>query len=147
MARQSALLEPVLAPEAEVPDIKRLEAALPKDESSAQLIGANGERILIPQSVFHLLKAIIGMLARGQAVHLVPFDKELTTQEAAELLNVSRPYLVKLLEQNVLPFRMVGTHRRIRFTDLMTYKQIRDRECDKGLAELTRLSQELGLYD
>ena len=74
-------------------------------------------------------------------------EEEPTTQEAANLLNVSRPYLVKILEQGVIPSVKVGTHRRIRFEDLDMYKRQRDAGRRKSLAELTQMSQDLGLYD
>ncbi|HZR43328.1 MAG TPA: helix-turn-helix domain-containing protein [Ktedonobacteraceae bacterium] len=73
--------------------------------------------------------------------------KELTTQEAADILNISKAYMIKLLEQGDIPFIKVGTHRRILLDDLMDYKQRRDASRKKSLAELTQMSQELGLYD
>lgn len=78
---------------------------------------------------------------------VIPVDEELTTQEAADILNVSRPYLVSLLEQGVIPFVKTGTHRRIPLGDLLEYKTRRDAQRRKALTELTQLSQELGLYD
>ena len=77
----------------------------------------------------------------------MPIDRELTTQQAADLLNNSRPYLVKLLEQGESPYTKTGTHRRIRFSDLMNYKVRRDGQRAEALTELTQQSQELGLYD
>ena len=77
----------------------------------------------------------------------MPVHMELTTQEAADLLNVSRQYLVRLLEDGAMPFTKTGTHRRIRFGDLMAYKRARDATRRQGLKRLTRLSEELGLYD
>jgi excisionase family DNA binding protein len=81
------------------------------------------------------------------SISIVPINKELSTQEAADILNVSRPFLVKLLESGVIPFVKVGTHRRIRFIDLMEYKKHRDEETQKGLIEIMRISEEEGLYD
>jgi excisionase family DNA binding protein len=70
-----------------------------------------------------------------------------TAQEAADILNVSRPFLIKLLEEEKIPFIKVGTHRRIRFSDLMDYKQRRDEKRERALEEIAQLSQELGIYD
>jgi excisionase family DNA binding protein len=103
--------------------------------------------LLLPASLFQLLRQAVTELAHGQVVTLVSCNKELTTQQAANLLGVSRPYLIKLLEQGEIPFVRTGTHRRILFDDLMAYKERRDAGRRKDLASLTQLSQELGLYN
>ena len=112
-----------------------------------KLVGPDGSAVALPAAIAHLITAAVRRLAQGQSVRLVAVDKELTTQQAAELLNISRPYLVKLLEQGEIPYTMTGTHRRIRFPDLMQYRARRDRQRAHVLTELTQLSQELGLYD
>ncbi|MCO7516112.1 helix-turn-helix domain-containing protein [Pseudomonas guariconensis] len=99
----------------------------------------------LPTSALRLLVDILGELAQGNSVRVVPIHAELTTQEAADLLNVSRPHLVKLLEEGKLPFHKAGRHRRVLFSDLMTYKQKRDQASRKALDELANLSEELGL--
>ncbi|MFX6759798.1 helix-turn-helix domain-containing protein, partial [Acinetobacter baumannii] len=81
----------------------------------------------------------------GNAVKVVPVHAELTTQEAADLLNVSRPHFVKLLEDGVLAFHRTGKHRRVRFADLMQYKEARERASEQAMAELAQQSQELGM--
>jgi excisionase family DNA binding protein len=93
-----------------------------------------------------LLGALLAELAKGNAVTLMPHHAELTTQEAADLLNVSRPFLVGLLESGHLPHHKVGTHRRVRFADLMIYKRRRDVESEAALRELAALSQDMKLY-
>ena len=86
-------------------------------------------------------------MMHGRAISIVPVNKELSTQDAADILNVSRPFLVSLLEAGAIPFIKVGTHRRIRFIDLMEYKKRRDEETERGLEKIVRISEELGLYD
>ena len=112
-----------------------------------QVIDADGtsETVTIPSAAFRLLVAIVAEMASGNAVRLIPHHAELTTQEAAEILNVSRPYLVRLLDDGRIPFRRVGTHRRVLFKDVATYKAEHRRVRRAALDELTRLDQELGL--
>jgi excisionase family DNA binding protein len=103
------------------------------------------ETVTIPTAAFRLLVTILAEMANGNAVRLLPHHAELTTQEAAELLNVSRPYLVRLLDDGKMPFHRVGTHRRVLFKDVMTYRSERRRLRGAALDELTRLDQDLGL--
>lgn len=104
--------------------------------------------LVLPTSALRLLVDILGELALGNAVKVVPVHAELTSQEAADLLNVSRPHLVKMLEEGAIPFTKTGRHRRIRFSDLMAFKQQRDAESQEAMEELVRQTRELGLgYD
>ena len=102
-------------------------------------------QILIPQAVVRLLVETLKQMARGRAVTLLPIHSEVTTQQAADLLNVSRPYFIKLLDEGKLPFKLVGRHRRIRFEDLMRFKHQDDLERDEAFDEMVRMSQEMGL--
>jgi len=100
------------------------------------------ETIELPAGAVSLLQAILEDMASGRGVTIVPQNAELTTQQAADFLNVSRPFLVQLLEQKKLPFRMVGTHRRIRFEDVLRYKENTDAERRKVLDQLATEAQE-----
>jgi hypothetical protein len=97
----------------------------------------------LPTSALRLLIDILAQLAEGNAVKVVPIHAELTTQEAADLLNVSRPHLIKLLETQKLPYHKTGKHRRVRFVDVMAYKTDRDRSNEQVLAELAQQAQAL----
>lgn len=109
-------------------------------------VGA-GERatITVPRAAFGLLVEILDQMADGNDVAVIPHARELTTQEAAAILNVSRPYVIGLLEQGRIPFHKTGTHRRIRLADLLAYKKHQDEVSRRALAELTAEAQELGL--
>jgi len=126
-------------------DVERLINAAPL--RSAQLVGPDDERVSIPTSLYEALRRIIPLLVRGDAVSLVPVHQEVTTQQAADLLNVSRPHLITLLDRKQIPFTKVGTHRRIRFVDLMRYKLRRDAERRQAINEMTALAEEFGAYD
>lgn len=99
----------------------------------------------VPVGAFELLQEILSQMGRGNAVTILPVHAELTTQEAADMLNVSRPYVVKLINERRLPFRKVGTHRRIRLEDLVAYKRRDDEKRDQVLDALASEAQELGL--
>lgn len=117
------------------------------EPAAYRLVSPAGEVIELPESVFLLLGRIIEVLARGDAITVVPVGKELTTQQAADILNVSRQYVVRLLDEGRIPYRKTGTHRRIRMEDLLAYKRQRDRDRIASLDDLSQLSQDFGGYD
>lgn len=110
-----------------------------------QIEGDDSETIEIPYAALRLLANILAQMAQGNAFTLIPIHAELTTQQAAELLNVSRPFVIGLIENHELPCRRIGTHRRILFKDLTDYKSKMDAERLNVMAELTREAQELNL--
>ncbi len=113
----------------------------------AELHAADGSVAELPDSVREGLRQLVAGLDESGAVTVNAVDKELTTQEAADLLNVSRPYLVKLLDEGVIPSRMVGTHRRVSAADVLAYDRVYRARQLEGLREIIRLSEEMGLYD
>jgi excisionase family DNA binding protein len=117
--------------------------ALLKREPPYVVLGAEGNRVELPASALEALRMVVDAMSHGQAVTLIPHAKELTSQEAADILYVSRPHLIKLLDRGELPFHRVGTHRRIKIEDVLAYRDRRDAEQRAALNELTRLSEEL----
>lgn len=103
------------------------------------------QKLLLPATAIRLLLDLLTEMAAGNAITLIPVHAQLTTQQAADVLNVSRPFLVSLLEQGKIPHVKVGTHRRILFEDLMRYKKDIDRERQKALDELIRESEKLNI--
>jgi excisionase family DNA binding protein len=99
----------------------------------------------LPPVVTRLLMDILDETAAGRAVSLVPLEPEITTQQAADLLNVSRPYVVGLIEKGTLPARMVGNHRRLPLQDVLAYKADSRAKRRQALHELAAYDQELGL--
>lgn len=110
-------------------------------------IEETGEKIKIPLNAFKLLVQILGEMREGKPISLVPIASELTTQAAAEMLNCSRPHVVKLLEDGVIPFTKVGRHRRIKLVDLQRFQLKSKEESKARLIEMMSDAEELGLYD
>lgn len=103
------------------------------------------EVVEIPSVALPFLVEALEALAAGNSVRVVPIHSELTTQEAANILNVSRPHLVKLLEQGALPFTMTGRHRRVKLADVIEFKAQRDEVSRQAMTDLAAQAQELGL--
>ena len=105
----------------------------------------DGTDLPLPKAVTPLLIHLLTEMAQGNAVTLIPVHAELTTQEAANLLNVSRPHLVRLLEEGKIPFHKAGTHRRVKFADLEVYKQQFEKARAAALDELAAQAHDLGM--
>ncbi len=129
--------------------LERISQIVTSGKSDVSLRIQNGKQlgadIILPASVLRLLKGILAEMAQGHGVALLPVEAELTTQQAADFLNVSRPYLIRLLEDRKIPFRLVGQHRRVRLDDLLAYKRKDDEERRRVADELAADAQELGM--
>ncbi|MFP5497793.1 helix-turn-helix domain-containing protein [Pseudomonas sp. SDT2931_S440] len=146
-------------PKTVLPLEKEVEAAVQGQRALASLLSTKFETqridifdkedkphtLVLPTSALRLLVDILGELAIGNAVKVVPVHAELTSQEAADMLNVSRPHLVKMLEEGAIPFTKTGRHRRIRFSDLMAFKQRREDESQEAMDALAQQAQESGM--
>lgn len=138
----------VVASEQERDVLQRLEQILA--DRPDRRIGIHGDDdsfIEVPESVQAVVREVIRILAKDEAVSVSAIDRELTTQQAADLLNMSRTYFTQLLDRGDIAFHRVGTHRRVRVQDLLEYKRGRDARRRDGLQRLTRKSRRLGMYD
>lgn len=142
---------PVLPSEAEAILAKKSSRILAsrmrvKGPVQLRLLGKFGEETVgIPAPAARMLVQILEEMAKGNAITLTPIRAELTTQEAADMLNISRPSLIQLLDEGKIEFRKVGTHRRVRFESLVAYKRRLDADRRAALAELAAYDQELGI--
>jgi excisionase family DNA binding protein len=147
-------MTPVAAPPEQRAQVAALSRAMngmvqpPKRRApKCQLVGPNGEATSIPESVFYVLERVAEVLASGDSITVVPVGKEVTTQQAADVLNISRQYLVRLLDEGRIPFRKTGKHRRLRIEDILAFKEQRDKDRRAGLRELSRFTQDFGGYE
>lgn len=136
---------PIFDPDPQASNIAELKKLL--DKSHPKLVASDGEEIYLPESLYQLLRQTTHLLNQGKGVTIVPNDRYLTTQEAADLLNVSRPYLYKLLDEGQIEFEKIGTHRRITVENIVKYKEVRDKQRRKAIEELVDSSCELGFYE
>ena len=136
-------------------DVELAKAALRKirphqDGASAGNAQEDADRLFaplgLPKGVVQLLVTMLRETAEGHVVTLIPGQKEMTTQEAAEFLNVSRPFLIRQLNNGQLPYRLVGKHRRIKFEDLLSYQRSCAVNQDRALQDLVELSEDMKLY-
>lgn len=114
---------------------------------AALLRSPEGHETLIPEEVYGALRDVVEALRRGQAITVAPHDTVLTTQEAADLLGISRPTFVKILERGEVAYTKPGRHRRVLLSDVLAYQRRSSEATRRGLDELVAISEEAGLYD
>jgi excisionase family DNA binding protein len=110
------------------------------------LLGPDGEQVPLPEEVYRVLVEVVEALREGKVITLVPRTQRLTTQEAADFLGVSRPTMVKLLEDGKIPYEQPGRHRRILFTDLLAYTRRQHANRRAALDRMTEDASEAGIY-
>jgi len=143
MATAPAVHQPLEAESAEIRELYRLFLL----EKAPALVGPDRHSIPIPESIYNVLLQVIGYMIQGKGVSVVPVMEELTTQRAANMVGVSRPFFINLLNQGEIPFHKTGTHRRIFLKDLLAYRKRRDQERRHILEELAKRELQDGTYD
>jgi len=135
----------ITASAAEEQELRILSRAL--EGHRAALVGPGDDRIPLPEPICRVILQAVRLLEKGEGVMILPSTQEMTTQSAANLLGVSRQYLVQLLEQGKIPFHKVGTHRRVRLKDVLAWRKQRDARRRKMLDEIAREAVADGTYD
>jgi excisionase family DNA binding protein len=140
---------PVLPPSdpTERLELDELATLLTGGSGDAAMVAPDGTLVHLPPAVYDVLSQVIAAMRAGRAITVAPLAQRLTTQEAADLLGISRPTLIKLLEDGKIPFEQPGRHRRIRLDDLLAYRDRHRTERSKALDELVQQTEALGLYD
>jgi excisionase family DNA binding protein len=143
----SRMQEETVLPPQDAEALTAVEAILVRHDDSLSLVAADGSEVGLPEELRAVLTRIVTSMRRGQAITLAPHALRLTTQQAADLLGVSRPTLVKLLVDGKIPYETPNRHRRIRLIDLLNFQSTRRSERRQTVQDLSREAQELGMYD
>jgi len=140
-----ATREPITLPATEQGQVRDLERML--DRGAPALVSASGERLVVPPTVYEVLRKVVELMAEGKSVTLLPDNQVVTTQRAADLLGMSRPFFIKLLETGAMAHHRVGNQRRVYLRDVLEFARKRDEERQAALDRLSRQAVEVGLYD
>lgn len=137
----------VLPSESSRPTLIAMSKLLEPGHERARLVGPDGTAVELPDQVYQVLRDVAAAMSRGLAITVAPHNTLLTTQEAADLLSISRPTLVRLLTDGLIAFELRGRHRRVRLADLLDYQRTVRTERRKVLDQMTRDAEDDGLYD
>jgi excisionase family DNA binding protein len=136
--------EPITLPLTEQQQVQDLERML--DLGAPALVSPSGERLALPNTVYEVLRKVVELMAHGQSVTLIPDKQVVTTQRAADLLGMSRPFFIKLLETGAMAHHRVGNQRRVYLRDVLEFAKKRDKERQEALDQLSRDAFNAGLY-
>lgn len=140
----STLEHTVLPPEESLDSLHALLSSL---EAPTVLTAPNGEHLILPSAVFTVLRDVVAAMAQGAAVTIASVHQRVSTQEAADLLGISRPTLVKLLESGEMPYEQPGRHRRLRLPDVLKYRDQRSVQTRSALDRMVEIAHESGMYE
>src|SRR5215813_3539472 len=145
----ATLRERTVLPPADSSDLVRFARRLARLEepARAKLVGPDGSQIEIPDELYGVLCDVVSALSQGLAISIAPHNTMLTTQEAADLLNISRPTLVRLLSDGEIPYTMRGRHRRVLLRDILDYQERTRSERRQALDQMAADAEDVGLYD
>jgi len=138
--------DPVFLDQREVPAMRALQERF-QSPLKPQLTSPDGPPIEVPETLYKILVDVVEQLLAGRAVAVLPQSLELTTTQAADMLQVSRPFLTELLKSNEIPFHTVGTHRRVKLEDVVRYAHAREAQREQALGAMIQEADEAGLYD
>jgi excisionase family DNA binding protein len=125
---------------------RSLAQTIPKKKNQVTIrVGEDAHDIIMPVSALKLLVNLLSEMAQGNAVTIMPLHAELTTQQAADLLNVSRPFFIKLLNEEKIPFKKIGRHRRVQARDVLAFKQLQEKTSGDAMEALSAEAQKLKL--
>ena len=142
-----AIREETIPPPENAEVLALVEATLKLDDANLYVSTPDGIQIELPVVLREIVNKVVSSMRRGNAITLAPHAMRLTTQEAADLMGISRPTLIKLLEAGKIPLETPNRHRRIRLLDILSYQQTRHLEREQALRELAREAQDFGSYD
>jgi excisionase family DNA binding protein len=140
-----ATQEPITIRETEQSAVEKLEHLLERGIPS--LVTSTGEKVKLPETIYEVLKRVVELMADGKAVTLIPDNQVVTTQRAADILGMSRPFFIKLLETGAMAHHRVGNQRRVYLRDVLQYAHKREQDRQAALNRLSHHAFETGLYD
>ena len=126
--------------------VRALEGPPERAGETPRLVGPDGASIELPASIHDVLVSVVEILKAGDGVSIIPLHAELTTVQAADILNISRPHLIKQIAAGALPHHMVGTHRRLKLVDVLAYRDQLDAQANEALDAMAAEAEDLGLY-